>query len=159
MAAVCATSLAFFAEAEIRGEVLHLGDVIDTAALPADLALQARHTGLLRVGREILQTAIPRRELAAQARARLPQLAECLAGIDGDPVVVRRHVAAEAPRVTARDAEGIAKGEQVTVRIASTSFAIERTGLAASAAKPGEQVFVRTPDGAVIRAVVGTPAR
>lgn len=153
MSAVCATPLAFVAQVELRGEILHLGDVADLSSLPDALAARADATALLRVDRGALHTAVARHDLAVQVGARLPFLAGCFAETGG-PVVIRRQIAAVTPRAISPGPAGFAKGEQVAVRIVSGTFAIERTGTAGSDAKPGGRMFVRTSDGQVIRAVV-----
>lgn len=150
---MCTIPLAFLSQVELRGEILHLGDVVDLSALPSAVASRAGRTALLRIERTIPQTAVPRRELAAQVRARLPLLGDCFSAT-GDPVLIRRRIAETTPRVNAVDTAGIAKGEKVGVRIVSGPFAIERSGIAASDAKPGGRLFVRTGDGQVVRVVV-----
>lgn len=154
MAAVCATSLAFFAEVELQEDILRLGDIVNLSVLPSGLAERARGTALLRVARDIPQTAVRRRELAAQAGARLPILVDCFEQLDGDPVVIRRKVAEAAPRVKGADASGVTKGERVAVRIATGPFTIERGGFAVGDAKLGDRLFVRTGNGQVVRAIV-----
>jgi hypothetical protein len=153
LTAVCAISLAFLAEVELRGEILHLGDVADLSSLPSALSPRLGRTALLRIDRDALHTVLPRDQLAAQVRARLPILAGCL-GETGNPVVIRRRIAETTPRVMAADAAGVVRGEKVGVRIVSGPFAIERSGLAANDARPGGRLFVRTGNGQVVRAVV-----
>jgi hypothetical protein len=153
MAGTCAVALSFFANAELHGEVLRLGDVADLSSLPTELARSVRETALLRVDRDVQAAALPREELAAQVGARLPFLGRCFAQTGG-PVMVRRKLAPGTPRVGPVDGTGIAKGDEVRVRIVAGPFAIERSGIAAGDAKPGERLFVRTGDGQVVRAVV-----
>lgn len=154
MAAVCATSLAFFPTVQIRGEILRLGDVADLSALPPALAERAGRTALLRVDRRTLQTSVARSDLAAQAGARLPILAGCFNTADGDPVLIRRKTGDETPRVRIAAEARVSKGEPVAVQIASGPFTIERSGFAAGEAGPGERLFVRTANGQVIRTLV-----
>lgn len=153
LATVCTIPLAFVAQVELGGDILRLGDIADLSPLPRDLARRVGRTALLRVDRDVLLTTVPPRELAAQVQARVPLLAGCFS-MSGAPVVIRRRIAETAPRVMTTAPAGITKGEQVGVRIVSGPFAIERSGVAAGDAKPGERLFVRTGNGQLVRAVV-----
>lgn len=153
LATACTIPLAFLTQVDLDGDILRLGDIADLSPLPRDLARRVGRTALLRIDRDARQTTVPSRELAAQVQARVPLLASCFP-TTGDPVVIRRHIAETAPRVMATAPVGITKGEKVGIRIVSGPFAIERNGIAAGDAKPGDRLFVRTGDGQVVRAVV-----
>lgn len=146
-ALVMAGSLVFAEQAEIRGEIVRLGDVVDVSSLPSELRSRAAALPLARVRSDAPQASIPVDFLAAQARARMPVLAGWLAGGAGRQLTVRRPVPAGMPLVRA---DGVVRGEHVTVRVDAGLFQIEREGLALGNAHPGERLFVRTADRQVI---------
>ncbi|MFA7603952.1 MAG: flagella basal body P-ring formation protein FlgA [Novosphingobium sp.] len=150
---IVATSLIFAADAEIRGDIVRLGDVADVTVLPLELRLKAADLPLAVLDKAATRASVSTGFLAAQARARMPLLGRWLARSDREFVTLTRPAAAGLPIVRAAGTQGVTKGEAVTVRVAIGPFRVEREGVALGTAHPDERVFVRTADGQVISAV------
>ena len=147
-----AGALPFAADAEIRGEVVRLGDIIDVAGLPSEMRRNAAVLPLARFDRDTPQANIPRAFLAAQARARMPGLAPWLAGNDTGTIRLHRRLRAGMPIVVSATAEGVTRGETVSLDIDTGTFYITRQAVAMTDARPGERLFVRTAEGKAVSA-------
>lgn len=149
-------SLLFASEARIRGDVVRLGDVANVAVLPEAIRAQATALRLARFQPGPAQADVPIDFLAAQARSQMPVLAIWMEDQSGERITLRRALSPSGPRVLASRPEGIARSEQVTVRVDVGAFRIEREATAMDDAKPGEKLFVRTADRRVISAICQT---
>jgi hypothetical protein len=131
------------------GEVLTLGQVADLEVLPADLRQHAAVLPLLSRRRDGL---IEHSQLASRARSLMPALAPWLRGpFEGRVAVFARNVPPAMPMASCDAGEGgVPKGEELTVRVTSGPFDIQRQATALQSAKPGERLSVRTADGAAL---------
>jgi hypothetical protein len=154
MALLVALALVFAAEAEIRGEIVRLGDVADVAALPEAIRAKAAGLRIARFDRDALQTRVSTDFLATQARAQMPALAAWLKRDAGTYVTLRRPRAGVRPLALASRPEGVARGERVILRVEAGPFRIEREGVALDDAGPGEALFVRVGAHDVIQALL-----
>ncbi len=153
LAALALSGLLVFAtDAEIRGEIVRLGDIANVAVLPESIRSRAAELQLARFKRYTPQASVPVAFLAAQARSQMPALAAWLAGNTGRQIILRHRRPAGELMALAPHAEGIVRGDQVTLRIDAGPFRIEREAIALSDAKPGERLFLRTADRQAISA-------
>ncbi|HYC68878.1 hypothetical protein [Brevundimonas sp.] len=146
----------FRPQVSVRGDVVRLGDVADLSAVPEPLRARAVDTPVARVigGSQSLSI----RVMAARARAALPGLSPWLA-IEGDGVVRITSAPIESPTApanspTSAPAPSVSAGDVLTLRVTVGPVTVEREVRALQAGVPGGALFVRTADGAVLRALL-----
>lgn len=144
--------LSFVADAEVRSDIVRLVDVADLSGLPPDLRNRAASAPVarLRYGEQTLSSG----DVAARARAAVPALAAWLPVTD-QPIRVRRTRAEAEPTLVPAAppaAPAIQAGDPLTVRIDVGPVTVERDVRALQSGRAGQTVFVRTPEGVVLRA-------
>lgn len=145
--------MSFVTRAEMTGDIVRLADVADLSALPPALRDRAAAAPVARL-RQAEQT-LSSREVARRARAAVPALAAWLPSGPDQPILVRR-LEAPAPSAVSEAlppvAPAVRAGDPLTVRVAIGPVTVEREVHALQSGRAGQAVFVRTPEGVVLRA-------
>ncbi len=144
--AIAVSPLSFISEAKVTTPLLRLGDVADVNALPLVLRQKARALVLMRLSHSRGPIVLKLSDIASRARSLMPSLGPWVPPQKGTLLLVRRTQSPLKIMAIANTAGGITKNDKVRVKIEAGSFTIEREGIALSHAKPGETLFIRTPD-------------
>lgn len=145
--------VSFVAQAETSGDIVRLADVAELSGLPSGLRERAAAAPVARLRAD--DQTLSSRDVARRARAAVPALAAWLPSAPDQPIRVRRvadQTAVSAPPAAPPAAPAIRAGDPLTVRIDIGPVTVEREVHAIQPARAGHAVFVRTPEGAVLRA-------
>jgi hypothetical protein len=152
--AVATTGPVTFVErVEIDSEIVRLADVADLSGLPPVLRERAAATPVARL--RFAEQTLSSRDIVRRARASAPALAAWLPSAADRPIHVRwvrNETPAESPVAAAPAAPAVQAGDRLTVRVNVGPVTVEREVRALQPAAAGAEVFVRTPEGAVLRA-------
>jgi hypothetical protein len=151
--------LTFVDRIETDSEIVRLADVADLSALPPQLRERAAATPVARL--RFAEQTLSSRDIARRARASTPALTTWLPPAADQPIHVRwtRTETAVAEAVAAAPAApAVQAGDRLTVRVDVGPVTVEREVRALQPARAGGEVFVRTPEGVVLRArLAGEP--
>lgn len=152
-AVVTSDPIVFADRFEASNPIVHLSDIADLSSLPPSLREHAATVPVARL--TLTEQTLSSRDIARRARAALPALTAWLPS-DADKAIHIRWTRADAPvssSVAASPALPVVQaGDQLTIRVNVGPVTVEREVFALQSARAGNEVFVRTPEGVVLRA-------
>lgn len=144
----------FAAQAEADGDIVRFADVADLSVLPPSLRDRAAAAPVARL--RYAEQTLSSRAVAQRARAAVPALAAWLPSMPDQPIRVRRREARPetfaTPQAGPPAAPAVRAGDPLTVRVDIGPVTVEREVRALQSGRSGQTVFVRTPEGTVLRA-------